>query len=348
MTIGIFETHVLNRVVQDLNQPSSFLLDMFFREVQESADEFIHFDVDKSKPRITPFVSPLVAGKVVQNQGFTTQTYSPAYAKDKRRFNPNQALKRMLGENIGGNLNGMERQQRNLVRAMEDQLEMLTRREEVMASEALRLGQVTVSGDEYPTQVVDFGRDGAMTVALTSTDKWDDAGKTGGAMLDDIESWGETIQTKSGAVAMDVVMDPKAWRLLRKTQDLKDLLDTRRGSSSAGEIGPIARGQGNQKARFVGMIGSYRFWVYQDTYVDDAGATQQLIPDNTVIVGASDGLQGVRAYGMIQDEEAGFQATRYFSKSWLEKDPAVRWLLLQSAPLVVPYRVNAVLCATVA
>ena len=39
--------------------------------------------------------------------------------------------------------------------------------------------------------------------------------------------------------------------------------------------------------------------------------------------------------------------TRYFTKSWLEEDPSVRWLLLQSAPLVVPYRPNAVLCATI-
>ena len=37
----------------------------------------------------------------------------------------------------------------------------------------------------------------------------------------------------------------------------------------------------------------------------------------------------------------------YFSKSWVEEDPAVRYLMLQSAPLVVPYRVNASLCAKV-
>ena len=51
---------------------------------------------------------------------------------------------------------------------------------------------------------------------------------------------------------------------------------------------------------------------------------------------------------MIMDEKAAFKALRYFSKSWLEEDPAVRWLLMQSAPLVVPYRPNASLCATAA
>lgn len=345
MTISIFSTHTLNRVVQDLDQPSSFLLDMFFRQVQTSEDEFIHFDIDESKPRITPFVSPLVAGKVVQSQGFTTKTYQPAYAKDKRHFKPNRALKRAIGETVGGNLTGEQRMQAALARDLEDQLDMLTRREEVMASEALRLGQVTVSGDDYPETVVDFGRDGALTVALSGTDLWNDAGST---PVDDIESWAETIQDKSGAVAMDVVMDPKAWRLFRGKQEVKDLLDTRRGSGSEAELGPIVRGQGNEKARFAGTIGSFRIWVYQENYVDADGVTQQVMPDNTVIVGSSSGLEGVRAYGMIQDEAAGFTAQRFFSKSWLEEDPAIRWLLMQSAPLVVPYRVNAVLTATVA
>lgn len=31
----------------------------------------------------------------------------------------------------------------------------------------------------------------------------------------------------------------------------------------------------------------------------------------------------------------------------VEEDPSVRWLLLQSAPLVVPYRPNATFCATI-
>ena len=66
-----------------------------------------------------------------------------------------------------------------------------------------------------------------------------------------------------------------------------------------------------------------------------------------VLLGSRSGIEGVRCYGAIKDEQAGFQANRYFPKSWLENDPAVRWMLLQSAPLVVPYRPNASMCVTV-
>jgi hypothetical protein len=52
-------------------------------------------------------------------------------------------------------------------------------------------------------------------------------------------------------------------------------------------------------------------------------------------------MEGVRAYGAIRDEEAGLQALPYFVKSWIEPDPSVRFIMMQSAPLLVPYRVNA-------
>ena len=97
----------------------------------------------------------------------------------------------------------------------------------------------------------------------------------------------------------------------------------------------------------MGSIGTFDIWVYAGWYEHpDTKAITPFLPDHTVII-TSPELEGTRAYGAIRDEEAGFQAVPYFSKSWVEKDPAVRYLLLQSAPLPVPYRVNAAMCATV-
>lgn len=345
---NIFSTAVLVGVVQALDAPASFLLDTFFpTEQTDDRHEEIHFDVDKSRPRITPFVSPLVAGKVVASQGFETKVFKPAYAKDKRVFMPNGPLRRMIGEAIGGEMTPMQRREARLAFELEDQLRMLTRREEVMASEAMRTGKVTVAGEQYPTTVVDYGRDAALTVTLAGGARW---GQAGVKPMDLLEAWAGVVQTKSGAVATNVVMDPKAWALFRVDADVKALLDLRRGGNPTLEIGPMVRGQGAAKARYVGKVGDFDIWVYQDIYVDENNALQQVLPDYTVIVSAGgdlNGVSGVRAYGMIQDEEAQYKATRYFPKSWLEKDPPVRFLLLQSAPLVVPYRVNATLCATV-
>jgi len=342
--MDIFSTHVLNRVVEHLDRPASFLLDTFFPSIQTEDSEEIHFDIDKSKPRLVPFVSPLVEGKVVATEGFETRSFKPAYVKDKRRFDPNAPLKRQIGETIGGNLKPMDRREAALNRALTNQVENLTRREEVMAAEALRTGKITVSGEDYPTQIIDFQRDPALTLALTGATRW---GETGVKVLDDIEDWAGMVQIKSGAAARTVVMDPLAWRVFKADTKVERLLELRRGTSNTLIIDPILRGQANDKARYVGSVGDFDFWVYNDTYVDDDGMARNMLPEYTVLLASQGMLEGTRCYGVIQDEKAGYRASRYFTKSWLEEDPAVRWLLMQSAPLVVPYRPNACLCATV-
>lgn len=350
--MDIYTTAVLARVVENLPPPSTFLLDTFFPMTQTSDTEEIFFDVDQSKPRITPFVHPTVAGKVVADRGFSTNVFKPAYAKDKRILLPGQPIKRRPGERIGGSMQPMERRQRQLAQNLEDQLQMLTRREVVMASEALRLGQVTVAGENYPTVVVNYGRDPALTVTLAGANRW---GQAGVYPLDSLEAWADTIQQKSGAIADTVVMDPQAWKIFRAdAQVLERLNKFYAGQEGMLNRGPVAFGPGRRRARFVGNIGDFDIWVYQEPYVDENGASQQMMPANTVIMGAAAGagelgytLDGVRCYGVILDEEAAYQSERFFVKSWLEKDPAVRYLLLQSAPLIVPYRPNASLCATV-
>ena len=226
---------------------------------------------------------------------------------------------------------------------MTDQLENLTRREEVMAAEILRTGQVVVSGDGYPSTTVNFGRDAALTKALTGSATWETAAVN---PIEDLEDWADLVQTKSGMIAKTVIMDPEAWKIFRSKDDVKKFLDYRRGTNNTLNVDPIIRGE-NSKVRYVGSIGDFDIYVYNDIYINDAGVESKLLPAKTVIMGAKDGLEGTRCYGAIHDEKANWTAHRYFTKSWVEEDPSVRWLLLQSAPLIVPYRPNASFCATI-
>ena len=343
--MDIFTTTVLNRVVDYLPQPASFLLDTFFPDIQTEDNEEIHFDIDTSKPRLAPFVSPLVQGQVVAEEGFETKSFKPAYVKDKRRFNPNQPLKRKIGETIGGSLSAMNRREAALNRSLNNQLQNLTRTEEVMAAQALTRGKVIVRGENYPTTIVDFQRDGSLTQALTGSNRWGEAGVD---VLNDIEDWAEHIQNLSGASANKVIMDPLAWRLFRTHPRVEKLLEIRRGTQSTLTADPIVRGTGKERARYVGAVGDFEFWVYNDVYVDPmTGKTEQMLPPYTVLMASQSLLEGTRCYGVIQDEKARYKASRFFTKSWLVDDPAVRWLLMQSAPLVVPYRPNASFCASV-
>jgi hypothetical protein len=339
--MDIYTTTALNRLVQSLIRPQTALLSAFFGTVETSDTEDIKFDVETKKRRITPFVSPLREGKLVEDEGYTTNSFSPAYTKDKRVFNPDRAFKRSAGETIGGSMAPMDRQRANLARASADQLAMLARRKEVMASEVLRTGKVTVAGEGYPTTVVDFRRKATHTVALAGAARW---GEAGTKPLTNLEDWSLIVLQDSGAAIKDVVMDTDAWRYFRDDPQVEKKLDTRPLSASTDSI--VAVHWAKVGLSLKGSIGEQRFWVYQDWYVDDAGVTKPMLPQYTVILASPD-LEGVQHHGAIQDEDAGLQPLEYFSKSWTEQDPSRRLLLMQSAPLVVPYRPDASFCATV-
>lgn len=338
--MDIYSTGALVRVVNSLDVPVPFLLNRYFPLRQQSEDEKIYFDKKDKKRRLAPFVSPLVEGKVVEARGYKTESFEPPYVKPKTPINPNQQFRRRAGEAIGGSLSPQQRRDLAVAEALEDHLEMILERENVMAAEVLRTGKLTITGEGYGTVVLDFGRDPDLTVTLSDAgDQWNDGG---GDPVGDIEAWAALIQEKSGAVVTDVVLEPTAWAHMRQNERIEKLLDTRRGSTSTAETGPLAA----TKARFVGTLGSFDLWVYQDRYVDDNGNDQLIMPVGTVIMAGPD-LEGTLAYAAIRDPRAGFAPLPRFPKMWIEEDPAMEWLMTQSAPLTVPYRVDASLSALV-
>lgn len=337
--IDIFSTHRMLAAVENLKTAPQFLLDRFFPLIQTEPSEEIHFDVINKGRRLAPFVSPVVAGKIVESNGVTSHSFRPAYIKDKRRIDANRPLKRTAGESVGGTLSPEERLLviRNL--EMQDQIDMINRRLEVMAAEALRTGAVIVSGDEYPTQNVDFGRDPSLTVALAGAALWSDASAK---PMDDLQDWADMVLKMEGIVPMDVVMSVDVWKVFRGKADVQNRLDLRRADQANVNLGA----QQIEGGVFRGAIDGFNIFTYSGWYLDDAGTEQPILPAGTVIMSGA-GMQGVRAFGAIRDEDAGFQAVPYYPKSWVEQDPSARMLLMQSAPLVVPTRVNASLAATV-
>ena len=201
-----------------------------------------------------------------------------------------------------------------------------------MAAEALRTGKVTVSGDGYDTVVVDFGRAAGQTIALLNNDRWS-VNHADSNPLEDLETGSALMLANGGGTGTQVVMAPDAWnamrkRLIERGED-KVLLDYLRSGGSSLEMGP-----GSELVRHIGNVGSFDLWVYDDVYVDDAGNDQHLMPSGTVLMPSAIECALLRD---DQDPKAGYKATGT-PKTYYGDDPAVTWLLLQSAPLVVPSR----------
>src|SRR5471032_877796 len=147
----VYDTIALVQVVPNLKQSQNWLLDRFFPNIVMSDSESVAIDVDVGKRRMSPFVSPLVEGKLVEQRRIQTNEFKPAYIKDKRAPDLRKPVRRAIGEKIGGELTGEEREMANLESEMSDQLDMINRRLEWMAASALTTGTVTISGEGFQT-----------------------------------------------------------------------------------------------------------------------------------------------------------------------------------------------------
>lgn len=343
MAVDIFDTRVLNRVIDNKVDKTTFLVDKFFPSVQVSEEETIMFDTTGDRKYITPFVSPVMEGKLVAELGYNTQSFRPAYLKDKRVFDPNKQFRRRPGEAIGGSLTAAARLQASVSANMDEQLEMMAGRFEVMAGEALRLGQVTISGERYPTKVVSFGRRSANRVVKTSTARWTADGsatvQSGVSPVTDIEYEAQELSDATGVMPTDVIFGPKAWALFEKDliANYKDSLDKNLSNSGLTEIDMSYVNQPRDGVVYRGRRGYLKFWTYTGTYTNpEDGQTITVLGDYEVLIG-NGSVDGVRHFGAIRDLDA-LQARQYFVKSWTVPDPSARYLLMQSAPLLVPYR----------
>lgn len=343
----IYDTNTLIQVVPNLKRSQSWLLDRFFPNIVLSDSEFVSIDVDVGKRRMSPFCSALVEGTLVEQRRYQTNVFKPAYIKDKRAPDLRKPVRRMIGERIGGNMTGAEREMANLEAEMADQIDILTRRLEWMASSAMQTGTVTIQGDGVPTTLIDFGRDPALTLALSGGNVWGGTVNSTGRdtnIVAQIEQWQHLVLKKSGAKVTDIVFTTTPWTKFTQAEGTQGAIYFPKlgESGNSVNIGPeIANG-----AVYKGRFGQYDLWVYNEWYVDANNVEQPMLPDGTVLLSGSD-MMGTRAFGQILDPAFNYEALPFAPKTWVEQDPPQRLLMMQSSPVVIPSRVNACLAATV-
>ena len=345
MAFSLYDTTELVAVIEPIRVPGNFLRRLFFGTAAtilfDTPD--IKWDRVFDDLRIAPFVSPLSPGKPRQDKGYQTESFVPGYLKPTDRVSPDKFTKRRPGEAIGGELSLAERRDLMMVDYMAAHKRQIERREEVQAAQTLITGTVTMTGDDYPTASIDFGRDASMRKVLTLAARWGEAGVSPVANL---MGWLDEQAALTGAAPSHVVFDRLSWALFAADAMLKTLLDQNIGqSTSAIQLGFTPGAPGSPV--YKGRIGTVEFYVYNDTYEDVDGTIRQLVPDYTLIVGAPAAYEGTPTYGAILDPEAGYIATPWFPKNWIDRNPAAEWVQTQSAGLLIPKRANCSMAVTV-
>lgn len=312
-------------------------LNVFDREVR-SESRLIYFNkLPLRDRRVAPFVAPNVQGRVIRRRGTEMASFAPAYLKPKHEISMDQTLVRRPGEPYGPNPGSKSLEERFdeiVTENLRTEREMIERRWDVMASQAIIYGQVTVVGEDYPRVTVDFKRDPSLTYILAGGARWDQASADPLANL-------KTARTNAFNLSQSpvkrLVFGTKAWSLFIEDEKVQKLLDNQSRASNS-QFAGVDLGT-ESPVEYKGFIsapdgGRIDMWVYSNAYEDENGDMQQYL-DPRDVVGVGANLQGIRCFGAIQDKRAGLKALPMFPKMWDEEDPSETFTMTQSAPLFV-------------
>lgn len=334
MSIEMYETHELLGVVENTPPISTYFLDLLFPRVHTSDSEFIDFDLlDKGK-RMAPFVVPHVQGQPMLQRGYETRKFKPAYSKQKDAVDPRRGIMRRAGEKIGGELSVAQRIDAVIVDIQKDHYENLVRTWEWMAAQAVIFGQVTLEGENYPQATIQFGRAAANNV--TPAVAW--SNPTTAKPLDDIKAAARRIKA-AGKQARRITMSPEAATAFFATAQVQAEFEWRRGTSLGSAIEKNAGLSGDEAVFYGTLPGGIEVWELSATYEDNLGVEQPYLPAGKAVLTGD--VEGIRAFGAIQDDKADWKPLPVFPKMFTLPDPAGVFLLTQSAPLMVPLRPNA-------
>lgn len=345
MAFELYSTAEMLDVVRVVPQESTYWGDNWFNRVRQFTTPEINWDKLRTYRRLAPFVSPVVQGRVMRSLGYETMALEPAYVKPKHIVDPNRQFDRRPGETpYTGDMTPAMRWAAAVAENLREEDEAIGRREEWMCAMAIIYGRVTITGEDYPTKVVDFRRDPSLTRVLTGTAMW---GEADADPLADVKELRTASFRLSGAPITRLTMGLDAFDLFYADSKVQALLKGQ-------EIGNVARtsdstlsafGSPGQDYEFRGILqgangqGRLEIYTYNGQY-DDEDLVAQPIMDSYSVVGTGNSINGVRCYGAIRDKRANLQALARFPKMWDADDPAVTYTMTQSAPLMAPTNID--------
>ena len=343
----IYDSRTLLGVFWDddyMEPPANYWL-QFFPTTLNFTTESIDFSQIRDVRKLAPLVVPTAQGVPIYSAAERLTTVKPAYVKPKDPVTASRMIRRAAGLGELGQLQPLTPQQRyNAIVAdiIRQHRYAIERRWEWLAAGAVIDARNILEDERYPRTIVDFGRNSAQTVTLTSGNRWGDAGVS---LLDDLSAWkGIARRAKFGGVLNRLTVGTDVWDVMRKDPEIKELLNTqyRSGANVNLSLGML---EGLEVER-VGNIETLEVYVYSDYYQSPDGTViPYMSPKDIVLTGPN--IRGVRCYGAIQDLAANLQPLTVFADMWPEKDPSAMMIMHQSAPLMVPINPNASFKATV-
>jgi len=337
MAISIYDTRTLLAAMESSMPVNTFLKQTFFPNVNTFTTENVDVDYYKGRRKMAPFVSPRLPGKVMERQGFTTKSFKPAMIKPLRVLTGDDVTKRSMGETIYTTKTPEERAIEMIARDLAEMDEAITRREEWMAAQILFTGKVDIIGEGIDQQL-DFDFTNKMT--LSGTDLWTDPNSD---PIADLKNWRLTLIQKSGITPDIVVMAADVVDAFVNHPAVQKVMDNTR--IILGKIEPQTLPNG---VTYIGSLSSLGLdiYSYDEWYFDEESQTEKsMVPSGTILVGSTRSRSSM-LYGAVTLMDSATNSFRTYEgaripDTWVQKNPAARFLQINSRPLPVPHEVDS-------
>lgn len=344
MAIDIYTPAVMIPYLREKKPVRTFLQDRFFPEERTYRTETIAIDRQIRGRRVAAFRDKYSPAKVVDRQGFTTDSVAPPCLALKIPISVEDISTRVMGEHPFENRDPAQRGMLLLADDLTTLQEMITRRKEMMCRDAIYTlnGDASIiraRGEDYSADF-EFPRLPAMQLGtLGGTDAWSHASSDPIAQF---ETWLEAYAQATGLSATDILLGSAAYKAFRANVKVAAQLQTWSLLNNAVAVATDVPNGVRQVGHLYG--GAVRIWTYNEWYddPDNAGATTPMVPPKSMML-ASDQLRTERRYGAVRDLSDLTQnampvlvETTMLPRSWIEIEQATRWLELRSRPLPVP------------
>lgn len=338
----LYDLVTLDGIFRNFKNPTPpFWLNFFNRQINFDTPK-IQWDVVQGDDRgLAPFVVPTSQGRPQKLDPYDTRAFAPAYVKINDVVNPAMHVARVPGEGLGGTLSLGQRRRIVIAELMRRARIKFDNRYEWLAARAIIDGQVTISGEDYPSTLVDFRRNANLTETLTGAAQWDE---TTANPLADLRNMRIEANGISGVRISKVIMGQNAYNSFAARVDLRDMMDKRYGGQ---QVAMTLITDGYEGQEYIGRIagasgqGALDIWVDSSKYIDPEDGQEKFYLDQNTVVGVNEAVQGIRCFGAIMDTEADYRPLTYFFKNYRTPNPSLEYLLSQSAPLMVPKNPDA-------
>lgn len=350
--LNIYKTKTMLAAISQMVPATSFLRDRYFPSAASDifpTEEVLVEYKDRSGNKLAPVVLPRMGDVSVERDGYRTSRMAPPLVAPSRPLTIDELNKKGFGESLFSDRTPAQRQAEILTQDLAEMDEMISNREEQIASQVIFTNGVILK------QQGDKGIAAAKDYELKFYDKTNDAvyapsnlwSAASADIMGDLAAMIRMLTTK-GNNATEVLLGADVAAVLMRSEEIRKLMDLAR--FNVGDIAPAALSNGaarlgrlNINGRMIDLL------TYDGTYIDEeSGEVTSYVPAKQICVTAPGA--GRALYGSVtQIEQAdGLYYThmgRRVPRYWTEKNS--RELRVSSRPLFVPKTKDCFITATV-